>query len=212
MRAADRRAAAAKSLVKICGIRTETEVALLNRLKPDFAGFVFAASRRRIEPEAAARLIGQLGFSIRPVGVFVDEAAERVAEIAHECGLHAVQLHGAETAGYVARLRTLLPNGVKIWKAVRMTAGTKPDAAGADLLLLDGAAPGAGRTFDWDAARTVDGPYMLAGGLSPDNLQDALDRLHPYAVDASSGVEDESGCKSAEKVAAFLRIARGTRA
>ncbi len=211
MRAKDRMLAASKSLVKIDGIRTDADVALLNRLKPDFAGFVFSASDRRISPEAAAALSGDLGFSIRPVGVFADEAEERVAQVAQDCGLHAVQLHGREDAAYVARLRKLLPAGVKIWKVVRMDPGVKPDLAGADMLYLDGVVPDAGRTFDWDAADEVGTPYMLAGGLSPKNLKDALERLHPYAVDAGSGVEDENGILNASKITAFLSIAREAR-
>ena len=143
-----------------------------------------------------------------------DESADDVARTARRCGLTAVQLHGAEDRAYVERLRTLLPEGVQVWKAVRMgtdVTGAVTDTDGADLLLLDAAAPGAGRTFDGEAARGAGLPYMLAGGLSPDNLEEALDRLHPFAVDASSGVEDESGYKSAAKVAAFVSIARGTR-
>ncbi len=205
MRAKDRVANQSKSLVMISGIRTDAEIAALNASHPDFAGFFFTPSRWRLEPEAAAVLIGELGFSIRPVGIFADESAERVAEVAGECGLHAVRLDGHEDATYVAALRKLLPVGVKVWKSLLVVPGAPLDAAGADLRTLDASTSG------WDALQSVDGPYLLTGGLTADRLKTALESLRPYAVEASDGVEDAAGFKNAARIAAFVTVARGAR-
>ena len=200
--------------VKICGLMRTEDIAAVNRHKPDYAGFVFAQSRRQVSQELARQLIHGLDATILPVGVFVDEDAGSVAGIAAYCGLGAVQLHGNEDIAYIAHLRSLLPVDTLIIKALSVKDDTLfhlDPAIGCDLLLLDthynGFPGGGGRVFDWSCIENIKTPFLLAGGLTADNLPMALELLHPYGVDVSSGVET-GGIKDEEKVAAFIALAR----
>lgn len=201
--------------VKICGLTRAADVAAVNKCGADFAGFVFAESRRRVSPDEARQLIEALHPTVTPVGVFVDEDAENVALITKTCKLGAVQLHGTESNVYISALRKLLPCGIKIIKAVRVKDATSLEAAGGlecDLLLLDAyngsAAGGSGKRFDWNCIVDFDRPYLLAGGLNAGNVADALSRLQPYGVDVSTGVETD-GTKDETKIAEFIRLVRG---
>ena len=202
------------TLVKICGLTRPEDIAAVNRHRPDYAGFVFAASRRRVSPDRAKALIERLDRAILPVGVFVDEPAEAVAAIARHCDLRAVQLHGGETNETIAALRLLLPPAVAVIKAVPVRDGASLAAAeqyDCDLLLdawAEGAAGGGGRTFDWALLQGFPKPYLLAGGLDEDNVAEAVRQLQPLGVDVSSGVET-NGAKDAEKIGRFIRSARG---
>lgn len=200
--------------IKICGLRRLEDVRAVNEVLPEYAGFVFAESRRRVTPEEAAVLIRAMDARILPVGVFVDASPEEVARVAREAGLEAVQLHGAEGAEEIRTIRALAPS-LAVWKAVRVKAAPDSEqlrALGADLLLLDAWHPteagGAGVPFEWALAEGVGMDYLLAGGLTPENVRDAVVRLAPYGVDVSSGVETE-GWKDAEKIRAFVRAVRG---
>ncbi len=202
--------------VKICGITNETEVEILNRQLPDYAGFVFAKSRRQLTPEAAGRLAGKLKSPIRKVGVFVNAAQEDLLEAAAEAGLGAVQLHGDEAPGYIDSLRRRLDSGVEIWKAIRVKG---PDSISeikkyaADRYLLDayieGSYGGAGKSFDWKYAEAAGahGCIILAGGLNPGNVISAISAVKPFAVDVSSGVESDGG-KDEAKIGAFMNAVK----
>lgn len=201
--------------VKLCGIRRPEDVAYLNEFRPDYAGFVFAGTRRRIAPETAAALVRKLDAHIRKVGVFVDEPAASIARTVRLAGLDVVQLHGDESAEAIAKLRSLLP-GVEIWKAVRVQNRLSIPRAlklGADKLLLDGYSEsehgGTGKKADWNLIReaNLSVPYFLAGGLNSGNISAAVEELSPYGVDISSGIET-GGVKDRAKIEQIMKILR----
>ncbi len=202
--------------VKICGLRRPEDIQIVNRLSPDYIGFVFAPSRRQVLPEQAKKLRASLHPSICAVGVFVNSAPEDVAEIAIQCQLAAVQLHGGEDAVMIKRLRTLLPSGCEIWKAahVRTVADIQAvEVCGADKLLLDAfsakAAGGTGHQFDWTLLNEYRPhlSFFLAGGLNPENASKAVRLVKPFGVDVSSGVEVD-GFKDEQKVRRFIRAVK----
>jgi phosphoribosylanthranilate isomerase len=155
---------------------------------------------------------------VTTVGVFVDETAETVAAAAREAHLSAVQLHGAETPSYLSQLRALCP--ARLIKAFRVRSPEDAVRIGAyrhccDAFLLDafvpGAAGGTGKTFDWELALPAmehQVPVILAGGLTPENVADAIRLVRPFAVDVSSGVEASPGRKDPRRVRAFLAAVR----
>lgn len=192
------------TLIKICGI-TELEDALAAcDAGADALGFNFwRRSPRYVEPRSAARIIERIPGTVLAVGVFVDEAAERIEEIAAESGIEVAQLHGA--CG-VPRLRW--------WKALE--AGPEARRAieqfEAEAFLLDAPAGaqrgGTGRTFDWALAAGLPAKIVLAGGLGPDNVREAVREARPWGVDACSRLESAPGRKDPEKVRAFVRAVR----
>ena len=185
--------------VKLCGLSRESDIAAVNKLKPDLVGFVFAKkSKRYVSPEQAAALKSLLAPGILAAGVFVNEPVEAVAELLDHGVIDVAQLHGSEDDAYIARLRAL--TGKPIFRAFKVKSAT------ADLVLLDSGA-GTGKTFDWSLVQSVQRPYFLAGGLDPDNVADAISALHPYGVDVSSGIETD-GVKDESKMAAFVAAAR----
>lgn len=203
--------------VKLCGLSRMEDIRYVNEFGPDYVGFVFAKSRRQVTPIQAAALRKALAASIQAVGVFVNEAPETVARIARDVSLNAVQLHGDEDAAYIARLRTLLPPGTNLWKAVRVQKESDLQHAqsyGADLVLFDAfskdAYGGTGKTADWSLFGRVSPPrpFFLAGGLHAGNLREAVELVHPDGVDLSGGIET-NGVKGREKIKQILSIIRG---
>lgn len=193
---------------KLCGLSRPEDIAAANALKPDFVGFVFAASRRQVTPEAALRLRRLLDPAIPAVGVFVDEAPDRVADLLNRGVIQIAQLHGREGEEDLARLRTLAP-GRPLWQAFRLRQpedAAPANASSADSILLD-SGRGSGEAFDWALLSAIRRPYFLAGGLGPETVADALCTLRPYGVDVSSGVETDHK-KDAEKMAAFVAAVR----
>ena len=203
------------TLVKICGLRTIEHARVAAEAGADFLGMIFAPARRQVglaDAAAIARAAHAAGPA-RVVGVFVNEAPERILEIAAECELDAVQLSGDEPIAWARELagRTLL-------KAVRLDqAPVEAEWLAAELpgvhLLVDAHAPGAyggtGVLADWDRAARLARrrPIVLAGGLTPENVGAAIRQVRPWCVDVSSGVET-AGAKDAEKIRAFIRAAR----
>ena len=153
--------------VKICGITNITEIDFLNQYLPDYIGFVFAASKRRVTAEKAADLAAGLSPAIRKVGVFVDMEPEKVAAISALVGLDALQLHGSEDASYIAALRRILKPGTEIWKAVRMGGGINPGRS---------SEPDGGNRLDSGSGpvsgNTAGGDLHLNGALLPDLQSD----------------------------------------
>ena len=194
--------------VKLCGLSRESDIAAVNKLKPDLVGFVFAKkSKRYVSPEQAEHLKSLLAPGILAAGVFVNEPVEAVAELLDHGVIDAAQLHGSEDDDYIARLRAL--TGKPIFHAFKVKSEADLPAienCAADLVLLDSGA-GTGKTFDWSLVRSVQRPYFLAGGLDPDNVADAIAALHPYGVDVSSGIETD-GVKDESKMAEFVAAAR----
>ena len=194
--------------VKLCGLSRESDIAAVNKLKPDLVGFVFAKkSKRYVSPEQAAALKSLLAPGILAAGVFVNEPVEAVAELLDRGVIDVAQLHGSEDDDYIARLRAM--TGKPIFRAFKVKSEADLPAienCAADLVLLDSGA-GTGKTFDWSLVRSVQRPYFLAGGLDPDNVADAIAALHPYGVDVSSGIETD-GVKDESKMAAFVAAVR----
>lgn len=209
MRAADKRAmlnelkgtAPSNSLIKCCGMFRAEDIAAVNEARPDFCGFIvdFPKSHRSVSAEQARELRTQLDEGIAAVGVFVDETPERIAGIARECTFDAVQLHGNEDEACIERLREL--TDATIIKAFKVRAQRDLEAArtsSADYVLLDNG-QGTGTAFDWELLEGFDRLYFLAGGLTPENIPEAIERLRPYALDVSSGIET-GNLKDPEKI------------
>jgi len=195
--------------VKICGITRLGDALEAERLGASAVGFVFyRKSPRYIEPGSAGEISRKLGPFIARVGVFVDEPPESILETVRDARLSAVQLHGSEDMEVVNSLP-----GVPVIRAVRVPPGL---AAGsletfdAATVLLDAYSPdaygGTGKTFDWRIAADFAGNrrIILAGGLNPDNIREAVDTVRPWGVDVSSGVEQAPGLKDHGKMAAFF--------
>lgn len=202
--------------VKICGITAEKDVEILNRYLPDYAGFVFAKSRRQLTAEQAGRLGAKLADSIKKVGVFVNAVQDEIIEAVSVARLDAVQLHGDETREYLDQLRYRLGEGIEIWKAIRVKDDGSLnglDVYSADRYLLDAFADnsygGSGKIFDWKYAEAAGTRrcILLAGGLNPDNVAAAIKTAKPFAVDVSSGVESD-GSKDETKVRYFMNAVK----
>jgi phosphoribosylanthranilate isomerase len=195
--------------VKICGVRTVEAAAAVAEAGADAVGFVFYPhSPRFVEPEQAARLARVLPPFVLRVGVFVNAPVETVRRVADQVGLDLVQLHGDEPPEVCARMPR------RVIKALRVDGPEAVERAReypGCAVLLDAYGPGqyggTGRRFDWSLARGLGRPVVLSGGLTPENVADAIRQARPYAVDVSSGVETD-GEKDPRKVAAFVRAVR----
>lgn len=194
--------------IKLCGLSRPQDIQVVNELKPEFIGFVFAPkSKRYVSPQQAEALKALLAPDIQAVGVFVNEATETVARLLNSGVIDMAQLHGGEDEDYIRQLRAR--TGKPIIQAFRVTS--QDDAAEAensiaDHILLDSGA-GTGTAFDWRLIRHVRRPYFLAGGLGLCNVEQAVQQLSPYAVDVSSGIETD-GVKDPAKMAAFVAAVR----
>lgn len=203
--------------IKICGIRREEDVQYLNELRPDFAGFVFADTRRKVTGEQAVTLRRQLDSEIPVFGVFVNAPKEQVAALAEDGTIQVIQLHGDESEEYICDLRSMTQT--PIIKAVRVQ--TREDVIQADRLLVDGLLldtfqkgtyGGTGQTFAWDMIpRDLKHPYILAGGLDSNNLERALAAVQKRgrceAFDVSGGVETD-GVKDYYKIKEMIQMIR----
>ncbi len=196
--------------VKICGVRTPEEAEAATAAGADALGFNFwPESPRYVPPDEAARIIARLPAFINSIGVFVNEDLNRVREIASQVGLNAVQLHGEETPRYCLEL-----NNTKVIKAFRIGEGFDLDTIGdysVSAILLDakveGQYGGTGRRFSWylaiEAKRLA--PVILAGGITIDNVAEAITFVRPFAIDVCSGVESEPGRKDLNKMKDFMK-------
>lgn len=195
--------------IKLCGLSRLCDIETANALQPDYVGFVFSAkSKRYVSPDQAMELKNQLLPSIKTVGVFVQETPEIIVRLLEQGTIDIAQLHGEESEDYIRQLRKY--TGKPLIKAFRVDTKVDVEAANAsnaDYVLLDSGQGGTGTVFDWNLLTEINRPYFLAGGLNADNVQKAVTRLHPYAVDVSSGIET-NGHKDAGKMAAFVRAVR----
>lgn len=194
--------------IKICGLRREQDIRYANELMPDYIGFVFLKGKRRyVTFEEAARLRSLLDPAIPAVGVFVNEPAENVIRLLQSGTIQIAQLHGQEDEAYAEELRRAGDHCIIRAFAVRSSEDIhRAFAFPADYPLLDNG-KGTGETFDWSLFQEQEKPFFLAGGLSPENVKEAVERFHPYAVDVSSGVETD-GFKDYEKMKAFMDAVR----
>lgn len=194
--------------IKFCGLFQSYDIEAVNQLQPEYIGFVFAPqSKRYVTPQKAAELKKLLFPKIQAVGVFVGEMPEKIAFLLNNGIIDIAQLHGDEDEEYIQMLRQLTDK--PIIKAFRIE--TETDIAAierckADYVLLDSGA-GTGTVFDWKRIPNMNRPYFLAGGLSPDNVGNAVNMLQPYGVDVSSGIETD-GLKDKTKMAAFAAAVR----
>ena len=199
--------------VKICGITSVADGLSAVEAGADALGFNFyEASPRFVTPGTAAAIIGQLPPFIVKVGVFVDAPPDLVLEAISQCGLNVLQFHGNETPEYCGQF------GLMTMKAFRIRDASSLEALeqyATDAWLLDAYAAsspgGTGERFNWDLAvqaQRFGRPIFLAGGLTPENVADAIRQVRPYAVDVASGVEASPGRKDPAKVRAFIQAAR----
>lgn len=218
--------------IKICGLRRPEDVSYANEVKPDYVGFILTPGfRRSIAKETAKELKKALDPGIRAVGVFVNEPAERVAEFLEEEIIDLAQLHGQESEEDIVYLKAVTGKPViKVVRAGELTVAEAPDPetertlrryaveawldSAADYLLFD-SGTGTGKTFDWSVLAEVlaehggslPKEFFLAGGISSENIGEAYEALHPYAVDLSSSVETD-GAKDLEKMSLAVSAAR----
>ena len=195
--------------VKICGITNEEDALLAVAMGADALGFVFAPSPRQVTAALVADIVKRLPNDVMTVGLFRDETSERVVETVLRTGLRGAQLHGHETREMTWWIGERVPFVIKAF-----VAGDRgvADASGyrSSAILLDAPSPGSGKVFDW---RLVDGVedrsrLIVAGGLTPENVGEAIATTHPWGVDVSSGVEQSKGRKDPRKVRAFIANAR----
>jgi len=199
------------TFVKICGITNVGDAKHACRAGADAIGFNFyPKSPRYILPERAKTIARAVGRKVFKVGIFVNCPAEGVREVTEMVGLDAVQLHGDEPETMIAELRSLLPENMQIIKAVR----SSDVETAADAVLIDALSSefgGSGQTSDWAAAAELvceKKIVYLAGGLDAGNVEDAIRKVHPFAVDACSRLEKSPGLKDRRKVAAFVKAAK----
>ncbi len=204
-----------RTRIKVCGITDPVDAAAAVAAGVDSLGFIFAHSPRRVDPDRAREIIRQLPPMVDAVGVFVDKDPREVEELVQYCRLTMVQLHGAESPGYCRDLSLRVVKSFRV--GPRSTAADLAPYQGAVAgFLLDtyrqGVAGGTGAVFDWDLVARVapPGPVILAGGLDPDNVAEAIRRVHPFAVDVNSGVEHAPGIKDHDKLNRFVAVVRNS--
>ncbi len=208
--------------IKICGLFRECDIDYVNEACPDYIGFIlnFPKSHRNVTPDAAKNLKSRLSPDIKAVGVFVNQDIEYVVDAARTIGLDVIQLHGTEDNEYIRELRERIDGilaednnsgsgNIQIWKAFKIQASQDLENARkctADEILLDNGY-GTGKAFDWSLAGEFDREFCLAGGLTPENVGEAIRQLKPKLVDISSGVETDK-VKDREKILKAVQVVR----
>ncbi|MBR1709657.1 MAG: phosphoribosylanthranilate isomerase [Clostridia bacterium] len=198
--------------IKICGLFRPADIEAVNQAQPDYIGFIlnFPKSHRNVDADTAGYLASRRLPGIQTVGVFVDQPLGTVVDMADRIGLDIIQLHGHEDETYIRDLRSR--TNCEIWKAFRVRSEEELEPVErcmADMVLLD-SGYGSGKTFDWSMTAHVQRPYILAGGLTPENIPEAISRLSPAVLDVSSGVETDR-IKDAAKIRAAVRAAHADR-
>ena len=212
-------AAASQPRVKLCGMFRDADVQAVAEARPDLCGFIvdFPKSHRSVTPAQLAGLCDRLlecepaSAPIWRVGVFVDEPMEQLVRIVDAGCIDLVQLHGNEDAAYIDELRHR--TGVGIIQAFRIRSAADAaaaEASAADLVLLDNG-QGTGEGFDWSLVASVGRPFMLAGGLGPENVAQAIEEVRPWGVDMSSGIETEKLKDPAKMAAAVASVRKAVR-
>ena len=201
--------------IKMCGLRRPDDIIYANECLPNYIGFVFAESRRKVSGREAKKLGEQLDPSIKKVGVFVNEPLRSLISISEEAGLDIIQLHGDEGEEYIKEVKH--ETGKELWKAVRVRMVKDIQEAQrlpADKLLLDSFSEesygDSGKVMDFAVLDQADirKPYFIAGGLTVENLPEILKKAEPYGIDISSGIETE-GVKDREKMLKVIQCVRG---
>lgn len=205
--------------LKICGLRRLEDIEMANRHKPDYVGFVFAESPRKVSYEEARQLSGHLSEDIVPVGVFVEDDMKLIVDLFKEGVIEMAQLHGSEEEDYIRDLKALsieeTGREIPVVNAIEIKDGTdygdilvNLGDSQADYFILD-SGKGSGKIFNWDLIdknnELFESRLFLAGGLNSDNLDSAIREFNPFAVDLSSGAETD-GFKDEEKIRKIVKI------
>ena len=196
--------------IKICGLRRFEDIEMVNKYKPDYIGFVFADSKRKVSHNLASQLKAKLSPDIISVGVFVDAVPDEILKLYEDDVIEIAQLHGSESEDYIKDLKENTNNKLKIIKAIEMSENE--DLSGyenslADYLLLD-SGKGSGKTFDWRLIRNdLKKEFFLAGGINSDNVKKAIEEFDPYAIDLSSSLETD-GYKDENKIKEIMEVIR----
>lgn len=188
--------------IKICGLKRLEDIEIANKYKPDYIGFVFANTKRKVSHELAKQLKDNLNRNIIAVGVFVDADIDEIVALFNNKIIDVAQLHGKESEEYIKILKERTNYKLKIINAIEMNDTidlVKFDDSIADYLLLD-SGKGSGKTFDWRLIRKdLKKEFFLAGGLNISNISQAIEEFNPYAVDLSSSLEID-GFKDESKI------------
>ena len=193
--------------IKLCGIKSEDDIKVINEVLPDYIGFVFAEkSKRYISFDTANVLKSRLDNRVKAVGVFVNEDIENIAYLVKNKIIDIVQLHGNEDESYINTLKKKINVPIIYAYQIKSKADIKSVKNDTEFILLDAGA-GCGETFDEALIKGFDNEYFLAGGLSIDNIKKKIMKLHPFGVDVSSGIETE-GKKDAAKIRKFVSLVR----
>jgi phosphoribosylanthranilate isomerase len=190
--------------IKICGLKTVEQIAMINKYDVDYIGLVFAKSKRQISPDNARKMRAGLRSDIKAVGVFVDTPIEEINKITKYCSLDIVQLHGCESN------EECLKSNVPVWKAISVKDKESLEVLklykSVEGFVFDSSRGGSGKTFCWDFIKGLSKDYftVLAGGLNSENVWEGIKEISPHVVDISSGVET-SGEKDEIKIKEFIR-------
>ena len=194
--------------IKICGIKRLEDIEMVNRYKPDYIGFVFADSKRKVSHDLAKELRNNLDSDIIPVGVFVDSPQDEILKLFDDGIIEIAQLHGSESEQYILDLKKKTNGELKIINAIEMTQEIdllKYNDSSSDYLLLD-SGKGSGKTFDWSLIRKdIKKEFFLAGGLNSENVTQAINEFNPYAIDLSSSLETD-GFKDENKIKEIMEV------
>ena len=186
------------------------DIEIVNKYLPDYIGFVFAQSKRKVSMAKAEKLKDNLDSKIKSVGVFVDADKEEILKLYDSQIIDMAQLHGSESEEYMHDLKNKTDNRIKIIKAIEISQKTdllKYNNSVADYLLLD-SGKGSGKTFNWDLINeNLNKDYFIAGGLDASNISGLIQRFNPFAVDLSSGLETD-GVKDEKKISKVMEIIR----
>lgn len=202
--------------IKLCGMTRPEDARIAEAAGADAVGFIFAPSPRQITAEQARQISRELGPFIARVGVFVDATQDQIAAVLERVDLDVLQLHGSETPEQVEGLRSLGRHLVKSVRVKDATSLSRLDEYPVDAILLDSYIPGVpggtGHTFDWTLATQIAQQHriILAGGLTPDNVAEAIKVVQPYGLDAASGVEQSPGVKDPAMMQQFIARARNS--
>lgn len=202
-----------RTRVKICGITRCEDAQIVVDAGVDAVGLVFyEKSPRFVNIEFAAEICQLIPAFVSRVALFKDAEQQMIESVLEQVEVDLIQFHGSETADYCEQFNRPYIKALGMKGAehdVRFLLANVEKYQSAKALLLDGHAPGeaggTGESFDWASIAAVDKPIVLAGGLTPDNVKQAIDQVHPYAVDVSSGVESSPGIKDKDKVATFMQ-------
>lgn len=194
--------------IKICGVKSLEDIAIVNKYDIDYVGFVFAKSKRQITKELAKKMKEKLNPKIKAVGVFVDAPYENINETIQYVGLDMVQLHGNETNDLCIKINKPVLKSISIRNKDSINKVSQyKNIYG---FVVDGAVAGSGKVFDWNFIGDISSKYItfLAGGLNEKNVEEAIQKINPQVVDVSSGVEVD-GIKNEEKIKQFVRKVKG---